>query len=91
MICSWHIKPLFSFQQHTLYHNFCMPVLDETNKRVLLRFSPRILRLETTRATCKNNFERDARANSPAHLSTYICKNLDIIVSFWIGPWARAS
>ena len=34
-----------------------------------LRFSPCVLRLETTRTTGKNNFERGARANSPAHLS----------------------
>ena len=54
-------------------------------------FPPCVLRLETTRTTGKNNFERGARANSPAHLSIYVCKNLDIIVSFLIGLWARAS
>ena len=54
-------------------------------------FHPCVLRLETTRTTGKNNFERGARANSPAHLSIYVCKNLDIIVSFLIGLWARAS
>ena len=54
-------------------------------------FHPCVLRLETTKTTGKNKFERGARANSPAHLSIYGCKNLDIIASFLIGLWARAS
>ena len=56
-----------------------------------MRFSPCVLRLETTRTTGKNNFERGARANSPAHLSSDVCMNPYIIVSFLIGLWARAS
>ena len=56
-----------------------------------LRFSPCVLRLETTRTTGKNNLERGARANSPAHLSSDVCMNPYIIVSFLIGLWVRAS
>ena len=45
--------------------------------------------LETTGTTCKNNFERGARANSPALITTLL--EIDIIVSFLVGLWARAS
>ena len=46
-----------------------MASIEKIHKKILrahLRFSPCVLRLETTGTTGKNNFERGARANSPA-------------------------
>ena len=42
----------------------------------------RVLRLETTRTTGKNNFERGARANSPAHLIHLFPLDIDMVASF---------
>ena len=39
---------------------------EELRKGRICVFHPCVLRLETTRTTGKNNFERGARANSPA-------------------------
>ena len=53
-----HIIPQNTRRAHTkIYNRFV---------RAHLRFSPCVLRLETTGTTGKNNLERGARANSPA-------------------------